>query len=51
MSQFFIGRSQNVQIPGGNRKSIVIASGVPQGTVLDPILFLAIIADINQNIR
>ena len=48
--QFLIGRSQYVQIPGGNSKSNVIASGVPQGRVLDPVIFLAIIADINQDI-
>ena len=50
ISQFLIGRSQYVQIPGGNSESNVIASSVPQGTVLGPILFLAIIADINQDV-
>ena len=50
ISQFLIGRSQYVQIPGGNSESNVIASGVPQDTVLGPVLFLAIIADINQDV-
>ena len=50
ISQFLIGRSQYVQIPGENSYSNVIVSGVPQGTVLGPVLFLAIIADINKDV-
>ena len=50
ISQFLIGRSQYVQIPGGNSESNVITSGVPQGTALGPVLFLAIIADKNQDV-
>ena len=50
ISQFLIGRSQYVQTPGGNSESNVIASGVPQGTVLGLVLFLAIIDDINQGV-
>ena len=50
ISQFLIGRSQYVQIPGGSIESNVIASGLPQGTVLGPVLYLAIVADTNQDV-
>ena len=50
ISQFLIGRSQYVQIAGENSEINVIASGVPLDIVLGLVLFLAVVADINQDV-
>ena len=50
IDSFLSGRRQCVVVNGTKSSSQEVASGVPQGTVLGPILFLVHINDITQNI-
>ena len=45
------GRSQQVVVNGKYSDSTTLISGVPQGSVLDPLLFLCYINDITQNLH
>ena len=40
MTQFLSNRSQHVMVDGCRRKLVNVVSGVPQGSVLGPLLFL-----------
>ena len=45
-----VNRTQFVRLPGGSSTDSHIISGVPQGTVLGPLLFLILMSDIDEGI-
>ena len=50
IKQFLIGRKQRVRVDGELSDEVRVTSGVPQGSVLGPLLFLAYVKDIGRNI-
>ena len=51
IEDFLTSRTQTVIIDGVQSEKIHVTSGIPQGTVLDPIMFLVYINDINEYIK
>ena len=48
---FLSDRKHFVRIPGGTSTDGEVLSGVPQGTVLGPLLFLVLLSDISEDIN
>jgi len=49
--EFLLGRTQRVRVGGHLSEEVRVTSGVPQGSVLGPLLFLAYVNDISRNIE
>jgi hypothetical protein len=49
--KFLLGRTQSVRIGGKLSEEVRVTSGVSQGSLLGPLLFLAYVYDIWRNIE
>jgi len=50
IKEFLLGRTQRVRVRG-ELSEVRVTSGVPQGSVLGPLMFLAYVNDIGRNIK
>ena len=50
IQNFLTMRTQQVVLEGVSSSSIAVTSGVPQGTVLDPLLFILYLIDLQEGI-
>jgi hypothetical protein len=49
-SSYLSGRKQRVTVPGGTSSSLAVTSGVPQGSIPGPVLFLLYVNDIYDTV-
>ena len=49
--KFLLGRTQRVRLGGQLSEEVRVTSGVPQGNLLGPLLFLAYVNDIWRNME
>jgi hypothetical protein len=51
ITEFLLGRTQRVRVGGQLSEEVRVKSGVPQRSILGPLLFLAYVNDIWRNIE